>query len=71
MIRCCNHCPARRLRCHVWGECVHYMNEKYQSDELLAARNIEQAGAYGMAESWAVNGHFRDTLKRDRHRRKG
>lgn len=32
MIRCCNGCTARRMRCHVWGECVQYMNEKARQD---------------------------------------
>lgn len=64
MIKCCNGCQARRLRCHVWGECVHYMQERSVLDERQQERMKQNAGAYGMAESYAVNPHFRDTFRR-------
>lgn len=64
MIKCCNGCQARRLRCHVWGECVQYMTERYVLDERQQERRIQNAGAYGMAESYVVNPHFRDAYRK-------
>lgn len=63
-MNCCYKCPARRLRCHVWGECVHWMNEQYATDERRKAQEIAFAGAYGASDTYRVNPHFRDTFKR-------
>jgi len=59
MIHCCNGCTARRLRCHAWGECVHYMHEKAKQENINQQRLLEIAGAYYPNDSERVNRHKR------------
>lgn len=54
-IRCCHGCTERRIRCHVWGECVHYMNEKYLSEEQRKAALVRNQAEYYPTSAFAEN----------------
>ena len=54
-IDCCKDCPARRLRCHGWGECVHYMTRRAMLDDINDERQRKWRGAYTEADSANVN----------------
>ena len=64
MIKCCNGCPARRLRCHGWGECVHYMNEIALLEQRKEERAVRIAGYYGPADSYRNNARMREKFKK-------
>lgn len=55
MIRCCNGCPARRPRCHCWGECVHWMNEKTARNQHMDEKIRMHAGDYNSFETFKKN----------------
>ena len=61
----CKGCENRRIRCHAYGECVHYMNEKTLTEQRRTDRFAQSAGYYGIAETWRVNAKYRGKVRRD------
>lgn len=64
MIRCCKGCTARRLRCHVWGECVHYMHEQALQQRINDELKRKWAGKYFQSDSALVNRHTREAMRK-------
>ena len=58
-ITCCNGCTERRITCHVWGECIFYMQERTLKDMQNEQEQIKRAGNYGYAESLAASWKLR------------
>lgn len=56
---CCKGCTARRITCHNWGECVHYMTERAAIDMQNEQMQIKRAGNYGYTDSLAVSWKLR------------
>lgn len=61
---CCKGCTARRITCHNWGECVHYMTERAAIDMQNEQTQIKRAGNYGYSERWAVNRKLRAEVRK-------
>lgn len=55
MITCCRGCTERRMKCHAWGECVHYMTQKYKQDMIVERRMLENAAAYDSYQMMVKN----------------